>query len=215
MKTNDIITVLACVFGFTLSMFIPVLVYIWAWALVVTIALYLILRYVIATNSPLKAKNNKDITCGVYLLDVNNNLLICKPYGATRYWGGWSIPKGLPLGNELTSTTALRELKEETNIEYSECLFQFTLFQLPDQKYAAHRKVLKSFFIKTDYPQSYFNLRCNSVFVFNGQKYPEISEFKWVTLDEARKYLHESQVKNLEIIENKINTQTRPFDENL
>ena len=38
-------------------------------------------------------------------------------------------------------------------------------------------------------------------------QFPEMDGYKWVTLDEARTLLHDTQVKCLDIIENLINTR--------
>lgn len=53
------------------------------------------------------------ITCGIFLFDVEENILICR---VTYSKNLWSIPKGLVDENETFIDTALRELKEETSI---------------------------------------------------------------------------------------------------
>lgn len=136
-----------------------------------------------------------EITCGVYLLDKNNNILICKAFGGNN----WSIPKGVVEPNEHYFGAAIRELEEETNVKYFETKFKFAEI-LPDSIYKNRKKTLKSLVLKTDNEQSDFQLKCNSFFEKDGVQYPENSEYLWVTLDEAKNYLHESQIANLEII---------------
>lgn len=139
------------------------------------------------------------ITCGIYLLDKYNNLLICRATG-----GGWGIPKGLPEKDEYYMTTAIRELEEETGIVYSTVNYRFADV-LPDAKYKNKDKILKSLFLFTNNEQIDFDLKCISTFKSkSGELLPEISEYRWVTLDEAPNYIHESQIANLEIIKEQI-----------
>lgn len=119
-------------------------------------------------------------TCGVFIF-CGDELLICKAYK-----GGWSIPKGLKEPNESTQEAAIRE----TNV----CLDGETLFPLSPSVYENRRKVLKSFYCELKIKPT--NLKCNSFF---GNNLPEVEEYKWVTVLEAKKRLHKSQVNVLNI----------------
>lgn len=139
-------------------------------------------------------------TCGIYLLDKYNNLLICRATGGNN----WSIPKGLQDPEEHYFTTAIRELQEETGIEY----FGVDYIKaeiLPDSVYKNGKKILKSLVLFTRNLPEDFDLKCVSNFKSkSGELLPEICEYRWVTLDEAPNYIHESQIANLEIIKMQI-----------
>jgi 8-oxo-dGTP pyrophosphatase MutT (NUDIX family) len=140
------------------------------------------------------------ITCGMYLFVLpTKRLLACH---ATRApLSQWSIPKGLPDPGEGLLEAATRELLEETNIRLSAiCVLE--LSQLPPVKYQKQNKILESFLVITDADFGSWTLQCNS---HTPQGYPEIDRWKWVTLGEAVTTLHESQAKNLEEIERRIN----------
>ncbi len=140
---------------------------------------------------------NKEVTCGVYFVDKNNQLLICK---AT--FGGWSIPKGLiDQTDNGHFSTAVRELKEETNVDFY-THFDYVQFikSLPSSKYKNKNKILFPFLVKVNLDKETFNLKCTSYFSKNGVQLPEIDQFKWVTINEAKDYLHESQINNLDMI---------------
>ncbi len=136
-------------------------------------------------------------TCGIYFVDKFGLLLICK---ATN--GGWSIPKGLvDSTDEGDLATAVRELKEETNIDIYEDFDSIQMIKdLPKSTYKTRKKILISYLIKTKMSNDNFNLKCNSFFGKSAVQLPEISEYKWVTISEAKDYLHESQLNNLDMI---------------
>jgi 8-oxo-dGTP pyrophosphatase MutT (NUDIX family) len=144
----------------------------------------------------------KVITCGLYLISRNNNVLICHPTGSGDEW---SIPKGKQEEGEKSFDTAVRETKEETGIKVS-VLSNFGMpMKLPDRMYKSGRKILKSFAL---FEQEYrvlpdekiedFKCYCDSTIRDDGR--PEMDDYKWVSLKKAKKMLHESQVENLDII---------------
>lgn len=139
---------------------------------------------------------SKVITCGLYLISKNNNVLICHPTG-----GGdeWSLPKGKVEEGEKSFDTAVRETKEETGIVISVNNFGIPM-KLPDRLYKSGRKILKSFamFESVDGDIESFKCHCDS-YVGSTDK-PEIDDYMWVSLEKAKEMLHESQVENLDII---------------
>lgn len=63
--------------------------------------------------------NEKPISCGFLILNSKNEILACHPTGAAFNEGCWNVPKGMKEdGDSLDLITAVRELKEETNLEY-------------------------------------------------------------------------------------------------
>lgn len=56
-----------------------------------------------------------DTTCGIYLINKNNQILLVHPNNAPKH--KWSIPKGMMEDGETYTETALRETFEETNIK--------------------------------------------------------------------------------------------------
>jgi len=59
------------------------------------------------------------ISCGFLILNSKNEILACHPTGAAFHDGCWNVPKGVKEEHDaLDLFTAVRELKEETNLEY-------------------------------------------------------------------------------------------------
>lgn len=140
-----------------------------------------------------------EITCGIYLYNtLTENFLICH---ATRSKNLWSIPKGLKEEAEKAYVSATRELFEETNIDVNK-IHVLKVRELPAVKYKKRNKMLESFLLITDSDLSPIQLSCHSI--VNGA-YPEIDKYKWVNENEMRAMIHESQVQNMDLIEQFIN----------
>ena len=59
------------------------------------------------------------ISCGFLILNSKNEILACHPTGASFNSGCWNVPKGMKEEHDaLDLYTAVRELKEETDLEY-------------------------------------------------------------------------------------------------
>lgn len=59
------------------------------------------------------------ISCGFLILNSKNEILACHPTGASFNNGCWNVPKGMKEEHDaLDLYTAVRELKEETDLEY-------------------------------------------------------------------------------------------------
>ena len=126
------------------------------------------------------------LTCGIYLFDVNNKLLIQHP---TNFRSTvWGIPKGRFDANETdVFEVCKRELFEETgivldnyNVLYKE--------ELDIAQYNDTSKFLKSFFVKIDSDLSDVKLYCDSMVMRDGvPAFPEVDDWKWVDIEEADK----------------------------
>ncbi len=133
-------------------------------------------------------------TCGIFLISLDNLILIGHPTNGTK----WSIPKGELDEGETTLECAIREFKEEANIFLS----RHQINDLSNVKYSHGKKTLVPFYFKSLIVASEFSPKCYSMVELPGQEpFPEIDEFKWVTLEEAKELLHETQVEALKELE--------------
>jgi len=143
-----------------------------------------------------------DITCGIFLYDsVNKKILVTRSYGSRKF-ESLSIPKGMfdtDLDKDYVDA-AFREFKEETSIDLIK-LFDngeqiqngHTFFNLGFTEYSTKKKKLNSFLLISKDDLSDLVFICNSFFEKEGKEFPEISEYFWLTLDEAKGQLHETQ----------------------
>lgn len=128
------------------------------------------------------------ITCGIFLFDKNGYLLIGKPTGGNV----WSIPKGLMDEGETYQQTAIREFKEESNIDLN--INDLTI--LDQVKYPNKNKTLQPFYIFSKLDKSEFDepVCYSMVSAKDGRpEFPEICEFRWVGIYEALELLHSTQ----------------------
>lgn len=135
----------------------------------------------------------KDITTGLYLM--------VKPYGGTT--GGWGIPKGKRDKGERILPAAIREVKEETGLDFSHVghivQYHLTMDQTPFFHYEVdsaegrkNKKFHKHVFVYKGYAGlslKDFPFECTT-FIDDGR--PEIAQFGWFTLEEC----HEKAVKS-------------------
>lgn len=113
----------------------------------------------------------------------------------------WSIPKGRLDENEQPLEAAVRETFEETNADVSSWKI---VHNLEPVKYKRMKKTLHPFVLfetQNSIDFNEFQLQCNSFVPESQGGFPEMDDFKWVTIDEARECLHESQVACLDEIQ--------------
>ena len=146
-------------------------------------------------------------TCGIYLINKNDKLLITHPTNHPDF-GSWSIPKGEPDSEEEAFLdTAVRELLEETGIDLSGMILNpnIKILPLPNVVYKSGKKTLYSFIVINKELDD-INVVCNSfVNRRNGESFPENDRHKWVHISHLymlRQYLHEAQHVNLEEVYN-------------
>lgn len=138
-------------------------------------------------------------TCGIFLFNCEGKLLIAHP--TNHSMDLWSIPKGIQDKKEDTFTAAIRELYEETNISLSK-IGEFTVNYLGEFEYKHKNKKLSAFCIITNFDFVGYDLRCESMVThMKGKDFPEVDEFRWVSIEEAESLLHESQIPCLAIID--------------
>lgn len=138
------------------------------------------------------------ISCGIYLFDSRDRMLIGHPTGFKD--NIWSIPKGrMDVDETDYIDVAKRELFEETGINIDNFnIIKFREFDII--RYRETNKYLKGFLVKVDSDLSNFELKCGSMVYRNGiPSFPEFDDFRWVTIEESRSLLHPFQSINLDI----------------
>lgn len=137
---------------------------------------------------------------GVFLIRKDDKILICHPTNHKPTM--WSIPKGKLDGDETALSAAIRETFEETNIDLSE---HKIMIELEPVNYGHKKKILYPFIIH-EHVNTHLNwdswvIKCNSNVPEERGGFPEMDDYKWVTISEARTLLHETQVACLDDIE--------------
>lgn len=130
------------------------------------------------------------ITTGIFLLNSKAEVLLVHPTNGT--WKSWSIPKGLPDEGEKMIDAAKRELKEETNIDFDQLRVAYVHEGSP-VTYKSGKKQLVPFFAKVVSGLEEVELKCNSI--VEGANFKENDKITWFSIDEAKKIMHEAQVK--------------------
>jgi putative (di)nucleoside polyphosphate hydrolase len=151
-----------------------------------------------------------DTTCGIYLINNKNQILLVHPINAPKNM--WSIPKGIMNKGETYMETALRELFEETNVKLdinSHKIKRKMEFDL--LRYRKTKKQLKSYCLIVDDDFSGETLKCTSTFENrDGVKVPENDLVHWFPLDfksltnYSHIQLHETQEQILKLIIEKL-----------
>lgn len=154
------------------------------------------------------AQERTIISCGIYLFNSDNKILIEHPTGHKP--NVWTIPKGrMDEGETDHFEVAKRELLEETNVDLNPLnIVKMEEFDLV--RYRETNKYLKGFFVKVDSDLSDVDLNCVSMVYRNGvPSFPEVDGYKWVDIEEARLVLNEFQMSNLnrctELINERLN----------
>lgn len=81
-------------------------------------------------------------TCGIFIIDGMNRLLICKPVNKRKK--KWTIPKGKQDFGELFIDTAIREVYEETSLNFKK--YKHRLVAMGTMKKS--NRVLHGFYLK-------------------------------------------------------------------
>jgi len=140
----------------------------------------------------------KTIAAGVFIINKNNKVLICHP--TNHKPNTWSIPKGKIEALETFAEACIRETFEETNIDLSD--YKDKLIMLDSVNYSHKKKMLIPFVLfENDYELldlTMVTLQCNSNVPEDRGGFPEMDGYDWVTIDEARKLLHPTQVACLD-----------------
>ena len=136
----------------------------------------------------------KKLSIGTIVRDYNKNILI----GHTTFGKGWDIPKGLLEEGEVSLETAQRELDEEFNLSFDDFEFE----QLGRFQYLKNKDLFLYEIVLFDLKKQIKlkDLKCESYFVVDGNRYPEIDRYRIINLNEIDKYLYPNMVKVLKRI---------------
>jgi 8-oxo-dGTP pyrophosphatase MutT (NUDIX family) len=139
---------------------------------------------------------------GLFLVNKENKILVGHPTNHDPNF--WSIPKGKIDGNETPLEAAIRETYEESNFKLFKDLHKF----IEIGKYVyRHKKKDIMLFAHFEKESGYWDnivIQCNSNVPVERGGFPEMDDYKWVTLDEARDMLHKTQVDALDVLDEKI-----------
>lgn len=143
----------------------------------------------------------KVIAAGIFIGRNNGKILICHP--TNHEPDVWSIPKGKVEDGETLLEAALRETFEETNV-YLASNDNFIVYNLPPKTYRHKKKMIHPYlFLETQDSEMDWDkqvIQCNSNVPDERGGFPEMDEYKWATIEEARELLHETQVACLDEI---------------
>lgn len=130
-------------------------------------------------------------SCGIFIFNKDKKFLACKQSGP---YAGWTIPKGHNETDESFLLTAIRECKEESNIDITKYTtnIEFVGFQV----YKHKKKKIAAFIAFVD--EIIDEIVCHPI---NGKV--EIDGFEWMTIDEGLEKIHYTQQELLKIIREK------------
>jgi 8-oxo-dGTP pyrophosphatase MutT (NUDIX family) len=136
-----------------------------------------------------------ETSCGFVIFHHPSNCVLMGR--ATRSGNEWSIPKGKKEDEENDYQTALRELKEEVNID-TDYIKKCIVYRLESQLYKSKRKILKPYLAITS-DSKFKDLKCNSFFETDkGESLPEFDRIEWININsifDGEFKIHETQIK--------------------
>lgn len=148
----------------------------------------------------------KTVAAGIFLIREDGQILICHPTNhATDFW---SIPKGKVDDGEKILDAAIRETYEETNIN----VVNYNIIKILEPVNYGHKKKILHPYVLWEKANNHwdwnaFDIKCNSNVPLDRGGFPEMDDYKWVSIEEARVLLHETQVACLDTIEAFINSE--------
>jgi 8-oxo-dGTP pyrophosphatase MutT (NUDIX family) len=148
----------------------------------------------------------KIIAAGVFIVRKDGKLLVCHPTNHDENF--FSIPKGKVEKGESFVEAAFRETKEETNLDLRGNI-NFRILGLEPVMYSHKKKVLRPF-LCVEIDNSTFDwdkseIKCMSNVPQDRGGFPEMDGYRWVTTEEAKKLLHDTQVACLPKLKEFIN----------
>jgi predicted NUDIX family NTP pyrophosphohydrolase len=146
-------------------------------------------------------------SAGILLFRQQDGLrvLLIKPGGPfwrNRDVGAWMIPKGMVERGETPAEAALREFEEETGTKLTAVPFPLATVR------QSGGKLVEAFAVEGDLDAT--GIRSNEFEVEwpprsgKRQRFPEVAEARWMTIDEARALMLPSQLPLLDALEAKL-----------
>ena len=148
------------------------------------------------------------LSAGILLFRERNRnveVLLVKPGGPfwrNRDVGAWMIPKGGVERGETSAEAALREFEEETGTRISAVPFPLATVR------QSGGKLVEAFAVEGDLDAD--RIKSNEFEVEwpprsgKRQRFPEVVEARWMTLDKARALMLPSQLPLLDALEKKV-----------
>jgi 8-oxo-dGTP pyrophosphatase MutT (NUDIX family) len=138
-------------------------------------------------------------TCGIFIIDTRDRVLVCHITNQPMEGRTWSIPKGLPDDGESYPEAACREALEETGIRIDPLDVIFLENSPYFSKSMNGKKTLVPFLAVIEESGDDIKCECTSMFTNpKGVQQPEVDDFKWVSFEDAAAIIHESQMVKLE-----------------
>lgn len=148
-------------------------------------------------------------TAGLFLMRKDNRFLIGHP--TNNKPNLWGIPKGQLDENEVPLEAAFREMFEETNLNLKGDI-NFDIYPLKEKLYKNNKKILHPFLLVEKKESTIIwddlEIKCNSKVAPEIGDFYEMDDFKWITLDDARLILHQTQIDCLDEIYNILNNSS-------
>jgi 8-oxo-dGTP pyrophosphatase MutT (NUDIX family) len=142
---------------------------------------------------------SKTIASGIFIVRKDKKILICHPTNHKKDF--WSIPKGKVDKGETLLDAALRETYEETNINLKNN-YNFAIHVLPSVNYSHNKKVINSFVYlesqESTMDWSTIEIKCNSNVPLDRGGFPEMDEYQWINIEDAKPLLHETQAASID-----------------
>jgi len=143
-------------------------------------------------------------TCGIFIINKFKQILTCHPTG--HHPLQLDIPKGCLDRGETVSQCVVRELLEETGIDYY--TLQRPLIDISAIHgtfiYKHKKKQLYTFMLQLNDTIDVTTLKCTSMVTSVPIPFPEVDSFAWIEYNE-RELLHESQQRAIEVINDQYN----------
>jgi 8-oxo-dGTP pyrophosphatase MutT (NUDIX family) len=134
------------------------------------------------------------VSCGVLVINRRRELLLCH----VTHTANWDIPKGVQDPGESTLETAVRELREESGLDFAPDRF----VELGEYNYRRDKK-LHLYRVDTGNElESLSHLVCHSYFPhhLSGKPTPEMDGFRWATRAQMRELCWPRMAQVLEAI---------------
>lgn len=116
----------------------------------------------------------KTVSAGIIILNKDNQILACKPFG--KFDGRCDIPKGKIEDGELPYEAALRETFEETGLDLKDV-------ELEEIGLLTYQPKKDLYLFKCIYEiEDLSVLHCDSMFKLNDCFFPEVDGYEWLDL---------------------------------
>ncbi len=138
------------------------------------------------------------VVAGIFIINKKHEILLAHPTNHKPDF--WSMLKGAVEEGEHQLEAALRETFEECNVRLTK---KDRFYALQPKKYRSGKKLLYPYVIlesENSFESATFDLKCNSFVPEEKGGFPEMDDYRWFSMAEAEKVMHEAQVACLDEI---------------